>query len=143
RVQQAIEQVFRLFRQTRSIRQTCLWFQRRALELPVNKRQRATTRVGGALPAEQFICFFFYYPFYAWAYFLWARPTHMVVGEGKVTKRTAPWQRPEDCRVCIPDHHEGYIDWGTFEDNRRIMQHNVTKTDPDEAVGAVRAGKAL
>jgi len=66
-----------------------------------------------------------------------------VVVEGKVTKRTATWQRPEDCRVFIPDHHEGYIDWATFEDNRRIMQHNVTKTDPDEAVGAVRAGKAL
>jgi hypothetical protein len=66
-----------------------------------------------------------------------------VVGEGKVTKRTATWQRPEDCRGFIPDHHEGSMDWGTFEDHRRIRQHNVTKPDPDEAVGAVRAGTAL
>src|SRR5262249_29640121 len=35
------------------------------------------------------------------------------------------------------------IDWETFEDNLRIMHNNATKTDPDEAVGAVRAGKAL
>jgi len=55
RVQQAIAQVFRLFRHTRSIRQTCLWFQRRALELPVNKRQGATTRLVWQLPSKQFI----------------------------------------------------------------------------------------
>src|ERR671934_2122608 len=42
RVQQAIEQVFRIFRQTRSIRQTCLWFQRRGLGLPPHKRPRGT-----------------------------------------------------------------------------------------------------
>ena len=41
------------------------------------------------------------------------------------------------------DHHDGYIDWATFEENRRIMHHNTTKTDPEEAAGAVRAGKAL
>src|SRR6516165_5747570 len=55
RVQQAIAQVFRLFRHPRSIRQTCLWFQRRALELPVNKRQGATTRLVWQLPSKQFI----------------------------------------------------------------------------------------
>src|SRR6266478_10164420 len=143
RVQQAIEQVFRLFRQTRSIRQTCLWFQRRALELPVNKRQGATTRLVWQLPSKQFIGSILHNPCYAGAYVWGQRPTQWVVVEGKVTKRTATWQRPEDCRVFIPDHHEGSIDWATFEDNRRIMQHNVTKTDPDEAVGAVRAGKAL
>jgi DNA invertase Pin-like site-specific DNA recombinase len=37
RVQQAIDQVLRLFRQTRSIRQTFLWFQRRGLELGCRK----------------------------------------------------------------------------------------------------------
>jgi DNA invertase Pin-like site-specific DNA recombinase len=143
RVQQAIAQVFRLFRHTRSIRQTCLWFHRRALELPVNKRQGATTRLVWQLPSKQFIGSVLHNPCYAGAYVWGQRPTQWVVVEGKVTKRTATWQRPEDCRVFIPDHHEGYIDWATFEDNRRIMQHNVTKTDPDETVGAVRAGKAL
>jgi len=143
RVQQAIEQVFRLFRQTRSIRQTCLWFQRRALELPVNQRQGATTRLVWQRPSKQFIGSILHNPCYAGASVWGQRPTQGVVVEGKVTKRTATWPRPEDCRVFIPDHHEGYMDWATCEDNRRIMQHNVTKTDPDEAVGAVRAGKAL
>ena len=70
-------------------------------------------------------------------------PRNSVVVEGKLTKRTGTWQRPEDCRVFLPDHHDGYIDWETFEENRRIMHNNATKTDPDEAAGAVRAGKAL
>src|SRR2546422_3051090 len=79
----------------------------------------------------------------AGAYVWGQRPTELGVVEGKLTKRTGTWQRPEDCRVFLPDHHDGYIDWETFEANRRIMHNNTTKTDPDEAAGAVRAGKAL
>src|SRR5499433_357525 len=143
RVQQAIAQVLQIFRRLRSIRQTCLWFHQRGLELPVNKRQGATTRLVWQLPSKQFIGSILHNPCYAGAYVWGQRPTQRVVVEGKVTKRTGPWQRPEDCRVFLPDHHDGYIDWATFEENRRIMHHNVTKTDPDAAVGAVRAGKAL
>ena len=143
RVQQAIEQVFRIFRQKRSIRQTFIWFQRRGLELPVNKRQGDLTRLMWQIPSKPFIGSILHNPCYAGAYVWGQRPTELVVVAGKLTKRTGTWKRPEDCRVFIPDHHEGYIDWETFEDNRRIMQNNTTKTDPDEAAGAVRAGKAL
>ena len=143
RVQQAIDQVFRLFRQTRSIRQTFLWFQRRGLELPVNKREQDNTRLVWQVPTQPFIGSILHHPSYAGAYVWGQRHTELVVVEGKVTKRTSTWQRPEDCRVFIPDHHEGYIDWETFEENRRIMHNNAMKTDPDESVGAVRAGKAL
>jgi DNA invertase Pin-like site-specific DNA recombinase len=143
RVQQAIEQVFRIFRQTRSIRQTFIWFHRRGLELPVNKHQEDTTRLVWQLPSKPFIGSILHNPCYAGAYVWGQRQTELVVVEGKLTKRTGKWQRPEDCRVFIPDHHDAYIDWATFEENRRIMQNNTTKTDPDEAVGAVRGGKAL
>ena len=143
RVQQAIDQVCRLFRQTRSIRQTFLWFQRRGLELPVNKREPDNPRLVWQVPTQPFIGSILHHPCYAGAYVWGQRYTELVVVEGKVIKRTSTWQRPEDCRVFIPDHHEGYIDWETFEENRRIMHNNATKTDPDESVGAVRAGKAL
>jgi DNA invertase Pin-like site-specific DNA recombinase len=143
RVQQAIDQVFRLFRHPRSIRQTFLWFQRRGLELPVNKREQANTRLVWHVPTQPFIGSILHHPCYAGAYVWGQRHTELVVVKGKVIKRTSPWQRPEDCRVFIPDHHEGYIDWETFEENQRIMHNNATKTDPDASVGAVRAGKAL
>jgi DNA invertase Pin-like site-specific DNA recombinase len=143
RVQQAIHQVFRSFRQQRSIRQTFLWFQCRGLELPVHKRPEDATRLVWQVPSQPFIASMLHNPCYAGAYVWGQRQTELVVVEGKLTKRTSKWQRPEECRVFIPDHHEGYIDWETFEDNLRIMHNNATKTDPDEAVGAVRAGKAL
>lgn len=143
RVQHAIAQVFQIFRRLRSIRQTCLWFHQRGLELPVNKRQGTTTGLVWQRPSKQFIGSILHNPCYAGAYVWGQRPIQRVVVAGKVTKRTGPWQRPEDCRVFLPAHHDAYIDWATFEENRRIMHHNVTKTDPDEAVGAVRAGKAL
>ncbi|MEE8300828.1 MAG: recombinase family protein [Candidatus Tectomicrobia bacterium] len=143
RVRQAVDQVFRIFRQKRSIRQTFLWFQRRGLELPVNKRQEDTMRLVWQVPSKPFIGAILHNPCYAGAYVWGQRHTELAVVEGKLAKRTGKVQRSEDCRVFLPDHHEGYIDWETFQDNRRIMQNNTTKTDPDEAVGAVRAGKAL
>jgi DNA invertase Pin-like site-specific DNA recombinase len=143
RVQQAVQQVFRIFRQKRSIRQTFTWFQGRGLELPVNKHHEATTRLVWKVPSQPFIGSMLHNPCYAGAYVWGQRQTELVVVEGKLTKRISKWQRPEDCRVFIPNHHEGYIDWETFEDNLRIMHNNATKTDPDETVGAVRAGKAL
>jgi DNA invertase Pin-like site-specific DNA recombinase len=143
RVQQAIDLVFQIFRHQRSIRQTFLWFQRRGLELPVNKHQGDSPRLVWQMPSKPFIGAILHNPCYAGAYVWGQRPTTLKVVEGKLTKRTGPWQRPEDCRVFLPNHHEGYIDWETFEEHRRIMHNNTTKTDPDAAVGAVRAGKAL
>jgi hypothetical protein len=143
RVQQAIDQVFRIFRQKRSIRQPFLWCQRRGLELPVNKRQGAITRLRWPMPSKPFSGSMLHHPCYAGAYVWGQRPTALGGVEGKRTKRTGTWQRPEDCRVFLPDHHDGSMDWETCEDNRRIMHHNTTKTAPDEAAGAGRAGNAL
>jgi hypothetical protein len=47
--------VFRIFRQQRSIRQTFLWFQRRGLELPVNKHHGESTRLVWQMPSKPFI----------------------------------------------------------------------------------------
>jgi DNA invertase Pin-like site-specific DNA recombinase len=143
RVQEAISQVFRIFRQTRSIRQTCIWFHRRHLELPVNKRQGDAMRLVWQAPSQTFIGAMLHNPCYAGAYVWGQRRIEVVVIDGKLTKRTGKLQRPEDCRVFIADHHEGYIDWASFQDNLRVMRNNATKTEPNEAMGAVRAGKGL
>lgn len=87
RVQQAIDQVFRIFRQTRSIRQTFIWFQRRGLELPVNKREQDNTRLVWQVPTKPFIGSILHHPCYAGAYVWGQRQTELVVVEGKLTKR--------------------------------------------------------
>ena len=82
RVQQAIEQVFRIFRQQRSIRQTFLWFQRRSLELPVNKRQGDITRLVWQMPSKPFLGSMLHNPCYAGAYVWGQRPTALRVCRG-------------------------------------------------------------
>jgi hypothetical protein len=49
----------------------------------------------------------------------------------------------EECRVFLRDHHEGYIDWETFEENLQMIRSNSLKRGGDEAVAAVRAGQGL
>jgi len=46
-------------------------------------------------------------------------------------------------RVFLRDHHEGYIDWATFEENQRMIRRNNLHSESDPAVGAVRAGQGL
>ncbi len=41
------------------------------------------------------------------------------------------------------EHHEGYIDWETYEENRRIIAGNALNRDGEETVRAVRAGQGL
>ena len=44
--------------------------------------------------------------------------------EGRLKKRQAANRRPEECRVFIADHHVGYIDWATYEENQRMTRRN-------------------
>src|SRR5207247_7576448 len=93
-------------------------------------------------PSKPFIGSMLHNPCYAGAYVWGQRPMALRVVEGKLTTRPGPWQRPEDGRVFLPNHHDGSMDWATFEEHRRIMHNTTTKPDPDEAAGAVHAGKA-
>lgn len=143
RIREAIDSVFRRFRRTRGIRQTFLWFKNRGLELPVNKRRGEKMMLVWQVPTHAFVNSILHNPCYAGAYVWGQRRTELALIDGKLTKRTGKLRRPEDCRVFIPEHHEGYIDWKTYQDNLHIMRSNTTKSEPDEAIGAVRAGKGL
>jgi DNA invertase Pin-like site-specific DNA recombinase len=103
RVQEAIASVFGIFRQTRSVRQTFVWFKSRGLELPVNKRRDQKMTLVWQVPSQSFIRSILHNPCYAGAYVWGQRPTELVFIDGKLVKRTSKLQRPEDCRVFIPD----------------------------------------
>ena len=49
----------------------------------------------------------------------------------------------EECRVFIRDHHVGYIDWATYEENRRMVRRNSVNREGDESMAAIRAGQGL
>src|SRR5260370_37398767 len=49
----------------------------------------------------------------------------------------------EECRVFIRDHHVGYIDWATYEENQRMIRRNSVNWEGDESMAAIRAGQGL
>jgi hypothetical protein len=143
RVQEAVERVFRKFCQTWSIRQTFKWFHDSAIELPVSKSGGGGTRVVWQLPTQPFVGNLLRNPFYAGAYVYGRRPKQTVFLDGRLSKRTSRLRRPQECRVFIRDHHEGYIDWATYEEHQRMIRRNGLGLERDESVAAVRAGQGL
>jgi hypothetical protein len=55
----------------------------------------------------------------------------MLMSEGPIVKRTAPRVPPEECRVFIRDHHDAYISWEEFEENRRMLRSNALRVGTD------------
>lgn len=144
RIQEAIASVFAKFRKTGSIRQTFLWFRESGLELPVNKARAGKYRVVFQRPTQSFIDSMLHNPFYAGAYVWGQRPVKAVVTpSGAVRRRQAAPCPPEEAKVFIPDHHEGYISWSIHQENLRLMRRNNLRPDSGDSVGAVRCGDAL
>jgi len=143
RVMEAMESVFRKFREIRSIRQTFLWFRNEGVELPVNKSYGNGIKIVWQLPTKGFIKDVLQNPYYAGAYVWGRRQTEKVVVDGKIQKRQGKILRPEECKVLIRDHHDGYINWGSFEDNLKMIRDNNLNLGGDESVGAVRSGQGI
>lgn len=144
RVQHAVATIFARFREIWSIRQCLKWFHDEQFELPVNHRQAGQARLIWKLPSYSFLSGVLHNPFYGGAYTHGRRQTEMVLVDGRVRRRQGRTRAPEECRVFLPDHHEGYIDWETYEDNQRIIRRNCLRTvRGDSAVTAVRKGKGL
>lgn len=82
-------------------------------------------------------------PFYAGAYVFGRRPRETVFEEGRLVKRAGRLRQAEECRVFIPDHHEGYISWETYQENLAMIRRNILHDGGDAKVAAVRRGHGL
>ena len=141
RVCEAIQLVFAKIRELWSVRQTFQWFRDHDVELPANPIQG--TRLVWKIPSQSLIRDILCNPFYAGAY-VWARrPVTTLLVDGRLEKRQSAMRSAEDCRVFIRDHHVGYIDWATYEENRRMIRRNSVNWEGDESTTAIRAGQGL
>ena len=141
RVCEAIQLVFTKFRELWSVRQTFQWFRDHDVDLPANPIQG--TGLVWKIPSQSLIRDILCNPFYAGAY-VWARrPVTTRLVDGRLEKRQGAMRSAEECRVFIRDHHVGYIDWVTYEENRRIVRRNSVNRDGDELMAAIRAGQGL
>ncbi len=141
RIREAISLIFKKFREVRTARQTFRWFRDHDIELPANEAQGP--RIAWRIPTQGFIRDVLTNPFYGGAYVWGRRPVETVVVDGQVRKRQGRRRRAEQCRVFLPDHHEGYITWETYQENQRMMQRNSLKIKADESVGSARCGQGL
>src|SRR6201993_3945136 len=141
RVCEAIQLVFVKFRELWSVRQTFQWFRDHELELPVNPMQG--TRLIWKVPSQSLIRDILRNPFYAGAYVWGRRPVTTLLVGGRLQKRQSAMRPAEECRVFIRDHHVGYIDWATYEENQRMIRRNSVNWEGDESMTAIRAGQGL
>ena len=82
-------------------------------------------------------------PVYAGAY-AYGKTRHetYVDAAGARKKRIRQLPRAE-WPVLIPEHHQGFIDWPTYEANQAADRQPTRGPDPHQAGGAVREGSAL
>jgi len=141
RVCEAIKLVFVKFRERWSVRQTFQWFRDHDVELPANPIRG--TRLVWKIPSQSLVRDILCNPFYAGAYVWGRRPVTTLLVEGRLEKRQSAMRRAEECRVFIRDHHVGYIDWATYEENQRMIRRNSVNWQGDESMAAIRAGQGL
>src|SRR6266496_188103 len=138
---EAIRLVFLRFRERWTIRQTFMWFRDHDIELPANPV--LGTGLVWKVPTQALVRDILLNPFYAGAYVWGRRPVETILVDGQLQKRQSAFRRAEDCRVFIRDHHEGYIDWSTYEENRQMTRRNSVNWQGDESMAAIRAGQGL
>src|SRR2546430_8433065 len=141
RICEAIQLVFAKCRELWSVRQTFQWFRDHDVELPANPIQG--TRLVWKIPTQSLVRDILCNPFYAGAYVWGRRPVETLLIDGRLEKRQSATRRAEDCRVFIRDHHVGYIDWATYEENQRMTRRNSVNWQSDETMAAIRAGQGL
>ncbi len=139
-VTSSIRTVFERFNELGSVRRVWLWFRSEGLSFPLQTIQLA--EIQWVAPTYHAIHSVLTSPVYAGAY-VYGKTRHQryVDEQGRVRKRVRKLPRSE-WGVLIPDHHEGYIDWVTYEANQARIATN-TRPQPHQGGGAVREGAAL
>jgi DNA invertase Pin-like site-specific DNA recombinase len=142
RIREAIAAVFARFTQAGSVRQTLLWFRREQVELPAALYEGTRRSVVWKLPTYNTVLHILANPVYAGAYAFGRTETRVRLEAGR--KRVVHGYRRERQRwqVLILDHHEGYIDWDTYERNQSVIADN-TNMRGGMARGSLRRGEAL
>ena len=142
RVREAIELVFRKFREFGSARQVMLWLRQERVELPVVLYSETGRTIGWRLPVYHTILHVLTNPVYAGAYDYGRRKTVTRIQNGRKTIAASVPAAQEDWHALIKDHHDGYIDWGEYQSNQQQIVHNAAMKGV-LARGPAREGRSL
>lgn len=136
----ALRNVFDRFAEVGSARQVWVWFRSQGLSFP--SQPNGSPDVRWITPTYTKIHEVLTNPVYAGAYIYGkTRSQRYVDSAGRIRNRMRRMPQNQ-WHVFIKDHHEGFIDWQTYESNQARLDCNA-KPRPREAGGAVREGAAL
>ena len=134
RIGSAINLVFRKFAELGSVRQVFFWLDQQQIQLPVARGPEAVREIVWQPPRYHAVLSVLKNPVYAGAYAYGQSKKMVRLEDGQKRVRRLRQRRREDWEVLILDHHEGYIDWGTYQSNQTMIANN------DNARGAVVRG---
>jgi len=139
-VRTAVRSVFDRFAELGSARRVWLWLRTEGLSFPKAKNDKG--EVVWSAPSYVAIHYVLAHPVYAGAY-VFGRTRHSIVLDASGLRKKRVRKLPQsEWGVLIHDHHQGYIDWTTYEANRARLSTN-TRPKPHHAGGALREGNAL
>jgi DNA invertase Pin-like site-specific DNA recombinase len=136
----ALRAVFARFGEFGSARRVWLWFRAENLSFPLQLNSTAPIR--WVAPTYTAIYNVLTNPVYAGAYCYGKTRRERHVDEHGVLRTRLRRLPQSEWAVLIREHHEGLIDWATYEANQTRLAANI-KPRPHQAGGAVREGAAL
>jgi DNA invertase Pin-like site-specific DNA recombinase/transposase len=137
----AIRTIFARFAELGSARSVWLWLRSEGLKFPLQRHYGAP--ICWIDPSYTAIYHVLTNPVYAGAYVYGkTRREHILDEAGQRKKRTRKLA-PEEWQVVIREHHQGFIDWDTYESNRTRIAANTKPRPHQPGSGAVREGSAL
>jgi DNA invertase Pin-like site-specific DNA recombinase len=139
-VRGAIRAVFERFAELGSARRVWLWFRSQGLRFPLQSNTLQETR--WVAPTYTKVHEVLTNPFYAGVYVYGRTQQTCYLDEGGRLRKRIRHRPRAEWPVFIRDHHEGFIDWPTFEANQKRLAQN-TRPRPHHSGGAVREGAAL
>lgn len=142
RIREATSSVFARFAQAGSVRQVLLWFRQERIELPAVVYDDGRRSVVWRLPTYPSVLKVLTNPIYGGAYVYGRTETRVRIEAGRKHLVRGHRRDREHWQVLIHEHHDGYIDWPTYEHNQRVIADN-TNMRGGMARGALRRGEAL
>jgi excisionase family DNA binding protein len=142
RICEALKVVFKKFAELRSVRQVLLWLREEAISLPATVHGPGGRSVLWKAPIYNTVLHILTNPVYAGAYAFGRTETRVRIEAGRKRVVHGTRRDREKWQVLITEHHEGYIDWPTYEHNQRVIADN-TNMRGEMARGSLRQGEAL
>ena len=142
-VQQALRMVLEKFRQFGSARQTLIWLREEGLLLPQAKPGSAGRETRWQSATMSRVRQILNNPCYGGAFCFGRTAAKTTIAEGRIRRSASRRPKPlEEWQILILNHHEGYISWAEYLENRQLMVQNLAQREGPGS-GAAKRGAVL